>query len=77
MRVFYDRLTNDKDRSLVSEHISELLQQSFQDQAEVWHIQGVNECAFIMFSQLMYMHMYTKFTKLHIKTHCICLYDAL
>ena len=35
LRVFYDRLTNDKDRSLVSDHISELLQQNFQDQAEV------------------------------------------
>lgn len=38
LRVFYDRLTNDKDRSLVSEHISELLQQFFQDQAEVCSI---------------------------------------
>lgn len=35
LRVFYDRLTNDKDRGLVSDHISELLQQNFQDQAEV------------------------------------------
>ena len=36
LRVFYDRLTNDKDRSIVSEHISELLNQFFQEQTEVW-----------------------------------------
>ena len=35
LRVFYDRLTNDKDRAIVSDHISELLQEHFQEQAEV------------------------------------------
>ena len=35
LRVFYDRLTNDKDRTIVSEHISELLNQYFQEQTEV------------------------------------------
>ena len=35
MRVFYDRLTNDKDRDLVSEHMKELLQQYFKSHAEV------------------------------------------
>lgn len=35
MRVFYDRLTNDKDRTLVSDHMSELLQQYFRSHAEV------------------------------------------
>ena len=35
LRVFYDRLTNDKDRELVSNHISELLQDHFQEQTEV------------------------------------------
>ena len=35
LRVFYDRLTNDKDRGLVSDHISDLLQEHFQEQAEV------------------------------------------
>ena len=37
LRVFYDRLTTDKDRTLVSEHISELLQQHFSGHAEVLH----------------------------------------
>lgn len=35
MRVFYDRLTNDKDRTLVEEHMKELLQQYFSSHAEV------------------------------------------
>lgn len=35
MRVFYDRLTNDKDRMLVMDHMSELLQQYFSSHAEV------------------------------------------
>ena len=35
LRVFYDRLTTDKDRSLVSEHITELLQQNFAGHTEV------------------------------------------
>ena len=35
MRVFFDRLTNDKDKTLVSEHMSELLQQHFASHAEV------------------------------------------
>ena len=35
LRVFYDRLTNDKDRALVTEHMNELLEQFFSDQAEV------------------------------------------
>lgn len=35
LRVFYDRLTNDKDHTLVSEHISELLQQHLGDHSEV------------------------------------------
>lgn len=35
LRVFYDRLTNDKDRTTVSEHIQELLQQYFNKHAEV------------------------------------------
>ena len=35
LRVFYDRLTNDKDRTLVSEHISELLQQHLGSHTEV------------------------------------------
>ena len=35
LRVFYDRLTNDKDRNTVSEHICELLQQYFSKHAEV------------------------------------------
>ena len=35
MRVFYDRLTNDKDRTLVEEHMKELLQQFFSSHAEV------------------------------------------
>ena len=36
LRVFYDRLTNSKDRVLVSEHISELLQQYLGDYQEVY-----------------------------------------
>ena len=36
LRVFYDRLTNDKDRGLVSDHLSELLQGHFQEQFEVY-----------------------------------------
>jgi dynein heavy chain len=35
LRVFYDRLTNDKDRGQVSDHLSELLQKHFQEQSEV------------------------------------------
>ena len=35
LRVFYDRLTTDKDHTLVSDHISELLQQHFSGHAEV------------------------------------------
>ena len=35
LRVFYDRLTNDKDRTLVSEHIGELLQQHLGNHTEV------------------------------------------
>lgn len=35
LRVFYDRLTNDKDRALVSEHVSELLQQHLSSHHEV------------------------------------------
>ena len=36
LRVFYDRLTTDKDHTLVSDHISELLQQHFSGHAEVY-----------------------------------------
>ena len=39
LRVFYDRLTNDKDRILVSEHISELLQQHLSSHMEVSELQ--------------------------------------
>ena len=35
LRVFYDRLTTDKDHTLVSDHISELLQQHFSGHVEV------------------------------------------
>lgn len=35
LRVFYDRLTNDKDRTLVTDHIIELLQQHFTTHVEV------------------------------------------
>ncbi len=35
LRVFFDRLTNDKDRDIVSNHISELLEQYFSKYAEV------------------------------------------
>jgi hypothetical protein len=35
LRVFYDRLTNDKDRELVLEHVKELLEQYFKAHAEV------------------------------------------
>jgi len=35
MRVFYDRLTNDKDRTLVLEHMRELLEQYFKPHSEV------------------------------------------
>lgn len=37
MRVFYDRLTNDKDRDLVTEHMAELLRQYFSSHVEVNH----------------------------------------
>ena len=33
MRVFYDRLTNDKDRDLVTQHMKELLEQYFSSHA--------------------------------------------
>ena len=36
--MFYDRLTTDKDHTLVSDHISELLQQHFSGHAEVYII---------------------------------------
>ena len=35
LRVFYDRLTNDKDRTLVFNHVGELLQEHFSSHAEV------------------------------------------
>ena len=35
LRVFYDRLTNDKDRALVTENMNELLQQHFGSHIEV------------------------------------------
>ena len=35
LRVFYDRLTNDKDRVVVSEHVKELLQQYLGNHEEV------------------------------------------
>ena len=35
LRVFYDRLTNDKDKALVKEHVSELMQEHFSSHAEV------------------------------------------
>ena len=38
LRVFYDRLTNDKDRDLISEHMSELLREYFAPHAEVINI---------------------------------------
>ncbi len=35
LRVFYDRLTNDKDKTLVTDHINELVQEHFSNHSEV------------------------------------------
>lgn len=35
LRVFFDRLTNEKDKDLVKDHISELVQEHFNKHAEV------------------------------------------
>ncbi len=35
LRVFYDRLTNDKDKTLVTDHINELIQEHFSSHSEV------------------------------------------
>ncbi len=37
LRVFYDRLVTDKDRTLVSGAINELIEQHFKDHAEVYN----------------------------------------
>lgn len=88
LRVFYDRLTNDKDRSLVSEHISELLQQFFQDQAEVCCTIHVNTrkysvCINVHKTNTKLLNLngqYTLCTYIHVHTYSdiynvhICLY---
>ena len=49
LRVFYDRLTNDKDRGQVSDHLSELLQKHFQEQSEV--------CATTLYKKHFYIRL--------------------
>ena len=38
LRVFFDRLTNDKDKTLVREHISDLMQEHFSSHTEVSYL---------------------------------------
>ena len=61
LRVFYDRLTNDKDRTLVSEHMNELLQQFFSEQAEVYTY--IHICT--------YMYVYKCSASIYVRMCCL------